>query len=91
MSSNYIYTLAQRDASIERKIRDAMQAPLPDSLLILDLKKQRLAYRERIREAIRQKRHRIRQHHQRGWTAHYITAPNPLFANQSTEGPLVCR
>lgn len=58
MSSNYIHALAQRHAAIERRIEDALKAPSPDTLYVTSLKKLRLAYRDRIREAIRQKRMR---------------------------------
>jgi len=56
MSSNYIYALAQRHAAIERKIAEAMKFPSPDILYITSLKKLRLNYRDRIRDAIRDKR-----------------------------------
>lgn len=82
MSSNYIYALAQRHAAIERRIAEAMKAPLPDSLHITQLKKLRLAYRERIREAIRQKRRAATATRRGQWTAphpaqHPISASSP--------------
>lgn len=58
MTSYYIHALAQRHAAIERKIEEALKAPAPDSIYITSLKKVRLAYRDRIREAIREKRTR---------------------------------
>ncbi len=53
MTSNYIQALAKRHAEIERRIEEAQKAPAPDTLYITSLKKVRLAYRDRIREAIR--------------------------------------
>jgi hypothetical protein len=67
MSSNYIHALAQRHAAIERRIEDALKSPAPDTLYITSLKKLRLAYRDRIREAIRQKRARSTAARQRRW------------------------
>lgn len=88
MSSNYIYSLAQRHAAIERRIAEAMKAPLPDSLHITQLKKLRLAYRERIREAIRQKRKTGTASRRGQWTAPY-PAPHPLpaLSPHQQEGP----
>ena len=82
MSSNYIYALAQRHAAIERRIAEAMKAPLPDSLQITQLKKLRLAYRERIREAIRQKRKAATASRHGNWMAPY-PAPQPVSAVSS--------
>lgn len=67
MSSNYIHALAQRHAAIERRIEDALKAPSPDTLYITSLKKLRLAYRDRIREAIRQQRMRNTPARPRRW------------------------
>lgn len=72
MSSNYIHALARRHAALERRIAEAMQSPLPDSPHITQLKKLRLAYRERIREAIRHKR-KTATASRRG----HSTAPHP--------------
>ncbi|WP_291205848.1 DUF465 domain-containing protein [Hyphomonas sp.] len=68
MSSNYIHALAQRHAAIERRIEDALKAPSPDTLYITSLKKLRLVYRERIREAIRQKRMRSTAARPKRWS-----------------------
>ena len=88
MSTNYIHALAQRHAAIERRIAEAMKAPLPDSLHITQLKKLRLAYRERIREAIRQKRRAAAASRRSQWTAPY-PAPHPISAlsPHQQEGP----
>ena len=77
MSSNYIHALAQRHAAIERRIEDALKAPAPDTLYITSLKKLRLAYRDRIREAIRQKRARSTAARPRRWppAATAVAAP----------------
>jgi hypothetical protein len=56
MSSNYIHALVQRHAGVERQIEDVLKSPAPDTLHIMTLKKLRLAYRDRIREAIRETR-----------------------------------
>ena len=82
MSSNYIFALAQRHAAIERRIAEAMKAPLPDSLHITQLKKLRLAYRERIREAIRQKRRAATASRRGQWTA-----PHPAQLPTSASSP----
>lgn len=76
MSFNYIHALAQRHAAIERRIEDALKAPAPDTLYITSLKKLRLAYRDRIREAIRQKRTRSATR-QRRWQPPAATVPAP--------------
>ncbi|MGA1342654.1 MAG: YdcH family protein [Hyphomonas sp.] len=77
MSSNYIHALAQRHAALERRIAEAMKSPLPDSLHITRLKKLRLAYRERFREAIRQKRKTATASRRSNWTAPYA-ASHPI-------------
>ncbi len=68
MTSNYIHALAQRHAAIERRIEDALKAPAPDTLYITSLKKVRLAYRDRISEAIREKRTRSAATRKRPWS-----------------------
>jgi hypothetical protein len=75
MSSNYIYALTQRHAAIERRIEEAQKAPAPDTLYITALKKLRLAYRDRIREAIRQKRTRSAAARPRRWPSAEAAAP----------------
>ncbi len=60
MSSNYIH---------------ALKAPAPDTLYITSLKKLRLAYRGRIREAIRQKRTSSTAAHSRRWPPAGAVAP----------------
>lgn len=80
MSSNYIHALAQRHAAIEQRIAEAMKSPLPDSLHIAQLKKLRLAYRERIREAIRQKRKTATASRRGQWTA-----PHAIPSTMRTE------
>jgi hypothetical protein len=79
VSSNYIHALAQRHAALERRIAEAMKSPLPDSLYITQLKKLRLAYRERIREAIRQKRKTATASRRGHWTEPY-PASHPVSA-----------
>ena len=56
MTSNYIRALSLRHAALERQIETELKAPLPDTLKIMRLKKLRLACRDRLRDAIRQKR-----------------------------------
>lgn len=56
MNLNYIRALSRRHAGIERQIEAAQKAPLPDTILITSLKKIRLTYRERMKEAITQRR-----------------------------------
>lgn len=67
MSSNYIHALVQRHAALERRIEDALKSPAPDTLYITSLKKLRLAYRDRILEATRQKRTRSTSTRTRRW------------------------
>lgn len=86
MSSNYIYALAQRHATIERKIEDAQKAPAPDSLYIMHLKKLRLAYRDRIREAIREKRTRASSARQWRWLTHAPAQPAAQTPAPAKEG-----
>ncbi|HPF22783.1 MAG TPA: DUF465 domain-containing protein [Hyphomonas sp.] len=56
MNSRYIDALVRRHASIQKMIEDAQSAPSPDALLIMRLNKVRLAYRERMKKAITEKR-----------------------------------
>ncbi len=84
MSSNYIHALAQRHAAIEHRIEEALKAPAPDTLYITSLKKLRLAYRDRIREAIRQKRTSKSAATLRRWPSAAMAAPPP--ARQLGEG-----
>lgn len=67
MSSNYIHALVQRHAAVERQIEDVLKSPAPDTLHVMSLKKLRLAYRDRIREAIRQKRTQPSATRQKHW------------------------
>ena len=67
MSSNYIHALVQRHAGVERQIEDVLKSPAPDTLHVMSLKKLRLAYRDRIMEAIRQKRTQPSATRQKHW------------------------
>jgi len=76
MPSNYIHALAQRHAALERRIEDALKSHAPDTLYITALKKLRLAYRDRIREAMRQKRTPSAAARQRRWSPAGEAAPS---------------
>ncbi len=86
MSTNNIYALAQRHASIERKIEQALNAPKPDTLYIMELKKLRLIYRDRIRAAIREKRYRAVRSGARQWTAKTARSAMRPNTSQPLEG-----
>lgn len=75
MSSNYIHALFQRHAAIERQIEDVLKSPAPDTLHVMTLKKLRLAYRDRIRQAIREKRTRASARRQKHWRPVPAAAP----------------
>lgn len=86
MSSSYIYALAKRHAAVELKIEEAMKAPTPDTLYIMALKKLRLAYRERIRQAISQKRLRASASRPKRWVPPRSLHPASSTDMQFTEG-----
>jgi hypothetical protein len=56
MNSNYINALARKHAQIDREIEEAQKSHVPDTLVIMQLKKIRLAYRDRLKAAIAEKR-----------------------------------
>jgi len=86
MSSSYIYALTQRHAAIERKIQEAMKAPAPDTLHIMALKRLRLAYRDRIRLAISQKRLRASASRTKRWVPPRSPRASSSTDIQFTEG-----
>jgi hypothetical protein len=83
MSSNYIHALVQRHAAVERQIEDILKSPAPDTLHVMSLKKLRLAYRDRISEAIRQKRTRASATRQNHWRS--MPRPPPLRSQKETD------
>jgi hypothetical protein len=85
MSSNYIHALVQRHAAVERQIEDVLKSPAPDTHHVMSLKKLRLAYRDRIREAIRQKRTQASATRQKHWRS--VPRPQPTASPAAfTEG-----
>ncbi len=86
MSSNYIYALAQRHAAIERKIAEAMKSPSPDTLYITSLKKLRLNYRDRIRDAIRDKRSQAATTREWRWKTRPAMQLAPVQESRTKEG-----
>jgi hypothetical protein len=78
MSSNYIHALIQRHAGVERQIEEILKSPAPDTLHVMSLKKLRLAYRDRIREAIRETRTQASARRQKHWRS--VPRPQPAAA-----------
>jgi hypothetical protein len=49
MNQAHLHTLETRHAGLDRRITDEIHRPLPDSVLIAELKKQKLKIKEALR------------------------------------------
>jgi hypothetical protein len=52
MESNHISALQAKHAGLEARIRDESTRPAPDSVLVATLKKQKLAIKQELEQAL---------------------------------------